>query len=340
MLKNQKSKFLPVECRVSEGEKALREVDPTPMTTKNRALSVVLLVSPLLLLGLGLWRHVSNPVAREKARNNAAYAHVLANWTNCTFTPLAPDVSLDALAGKIEVRRRCETTPVQEEALRAALCDMIRAFSVGEFEAYTRFLRPVPATPNEPRFTMTKQLFQGQSIKVPESVLKDVPKDLRHKQPTSFKLPAGTPAIATNADAEQVLKTLFERASRGTRYRDWWQGICVTQSFVIVERETTMPPPFLATVATNRADYGTNYYGFDDVSEMPFYKYSASPSETLAADGSIAYASVRCLIALKDPDPPVPFLVRFYWNSRYEKWVVWKFVLGNGKRSTKVLPAF
>lgn len=302
------------------------------LAVRNYIFGICIITTLLLGCLIVARRLQQQSVAGNKAR---ARMELTNYWQACHFERIAKE-HIEALLDQVPVLKRTELSPLQEKELHQTLVATFMAFTAGSYETYQQFLRPVPSSINPARLELIRKAMSGLPVTLPESTFQ-LPPELRGK-----KIPPNRPPknpIAVPSDSEEVVKLHFSRATDGTSFRGWWESLCVTQSLVMIESSKVAPKRFSKAVMEDARDYGTNYWGIADFSLMPIYTYSMSAQDTLAADGAITFASTRWLISLKKPDPTTPFLVRYYWNSKFQKWVPWELLMGN-ERKSRITPVF
>jgi hypothetical protein len=130
------------------------------------------------------------------------------------------------------------------------------------------------------------------------------------------------------ATQPEVLHLQFMRTTQGTEYKGWWEKLSPENAKAVVKVVTAVPEEMAQRTEKGFPEFGTNFVGSTGTA-MPLYLYEETPEAVLRSEGKLTYLATHWLVALKQPDPIAPFLISFYWSTRFEKWVPLEFTRGS-----------
>ncbi len=232
------------------------------------------------------------------------------------------DTNFEQQLSLFPIKTKLNISEEQSDKLKQSLKCMFLAFNVGNKEAYMSF-----RTPTGPQWKMNLDVFNN---KISE-----------WKKETNY---SGKENIPSETEA---FEWLLNKVSKGTCYKQFWQGVCFEDLDPNALKIFGTPP--------STTNYGVTIYDSSRIEkllvnfsekETKIYPkwawsfihgkdimFSEKPNtrEILSKDGKLTYADCFFFVLRQSDYLPRPIYVRFYWNSTCQVWVPFDIAFGNKK---------
>jgi hypothetical protein len=233
----------------------------------------------------------------------------IAIWDREDFTKIADTGEFRAILMKVPMSSKVDLTKEHEVKLKESIYDFLMAYSVGDYEVYSRF-----RFPSKGRFNPTHLQYARRYL------------DKLSKKATSVAIPESE---------EGIFKQYVNVRSEQTYYKGFFQAASLGRTQVDIDSSPSLPGNLMEYVK-GTTNLGVAYYD-------PMYVFDRSASSVLKEEGTLITATISTFIKTSEPDgtgTPAPFYIRFYWDGQSSKWLVHELATGNIKQKSKVLIVF
>lgn len=260
--------------------------------TKKRVGAFLLLAPIAILVVLIVYRGI-NPTPpppkigwKPATDTNPEYKKALTEWSSAAYVSIGEN--LDDTVRAITIHSDAlELTQTQQDQLRQSVSSLLLAFSSGTLEDYLRFRAPIG------------------EYKYNASTINSLREEIAKRYCKKGEQPPSEP--------DQVFKLYWQKCYGGNAFSNYWNGISLEHSEVLVERGRTLPAN-LAIYALHAANAGVA-----DIA--PVIVFEPTPEKVLKQEGELLYATVSLLIKARPPEPAHPVHCRFYWVKERSKWL-------------------
>ncbi len=202
----------------------------------------------------------------------------------------------------------------QEAAATEAVAGFVKAFSNGRYADFKAFL--FLSKPAQKPLTMIHP-------KAPDWAVLDTPWG---------PLPTLPPTKEHEVKPENLIATIHRRASYGTKYKQYFDGICVEKSHL-----TLLYTNQLAALLREDGMKNTINLGVSDPSGgRRIVQFEQTPSDVMKENGGIAYLTTKLHLRLAHPEPVKLIYCRWYWEPSEGKWLPLNLVVGSLQRRSKI----
>lgn len=262
--------------------------------TRRFILSAIFIIPLLILISVIIYRQYARTAGGgDNAKSNGP--EVVAMWKALDFKKIAPTEEFRGAVNAIKFSSGSDITELQRSNLFNQLYNGFIGFNDGNFESYRKFRTPTPAK-LDPKFfneQNREKLMEGA-----KSLMK--------------------PGEKVPSDFEEYVKVMTLRMNGGMGLSNYWDGACLTNAIVSIEKRTT-PPPELLELARESENAGL-------FRPMQFFFPERDVKDILMEDKDAYFATFSVVVSHIPPDPPFRVYIRFFWDKKFEAWVPSEFV--------------